>query len=426
MKKIFSVILFICIISVFSSPAFATVFENDDTYPFIKFTIDTSITPEQFIELNAELADIGTVFGIEAIVHFIDSTNGEGLFNYAERIFKQGMNDGIYRNEGVFLVYSHMEKLWAMYTTDRASYFVSEQDSETLWENAISGNNDYDIIKNYITLLSDHLSSEEILEIPEERLLPRLVDEANLFTEAQKKELSEMLDEVSERQKCDIIIVTVNSLGSKSPEAFADDYYDYNGYGYGINDDGILFLLSMEYRDQAYSTYGFGIEAFTDAGQEYIFSKMMADLAADRWYSAFKKYIPLCDEFLTKAYTDISFDYDNLPGGTKLNSSDSSGAVEMFFYVIIILGLSASFAFFIVSGMEKDSKSSIQKKMAAYEYAVEQSPNLSNRNTTFVNKYVTRTARSHSSSSGGSSSRGGSSTHRSSSGRSHGGSSRKF
>lgn len=50
----------------------------------------------------------------------------------------------------------------------------------------------------------------------------------------------------------------------------ADDFYDYNGYGYGEEGDGIIFLISMEERKWQISTCGFGITAFTDAGQEYM------------------------------------------------------------------------------------------------------------------------------------------------------------
>ena len=42
--------------------------------------------------------------------------------------------------------------------------------------------------------------------------------------------------------------------GGKTAEAYADDYYDYNGYGYGENDDGLLLLVSMGEREWAITT----------------------------------------------------------------------------------------------------------------------------------------------------------------------------
>ena len=54
----------------------------------------------------------------------------------------------------------------------------------------------------------------------------RLVDEADLLTPAEEAELVAKLDSISKRQQFDIVVLTVNSIGGKSPDAFADDYYD--------------------------------------------------------------------------------------------------------------------------------------------------------------------------------------------------------
>ena len=62
-----------------------------------------------------------------------------------------------------------------------------------------------------------------------------------------------------ERQSCDVIVVTVASLDGKTAESYADDYFDFNGYGLGQDRDGILLLLSMEDRDWAISTHGFAL-----------------------------------------------------------------------------------------------------------------------------------------------------------------------
>lgn len=67
--------------------------------------------------------------------------------------------------------------------------------------------------------------------IPETRQLPRLVDRADLLSELEEEELEARLDEISERQQADVVVVTVNSLDGKSAQDYADDFYDYNGYG---------------------------------------------------------------------------------------------------------------------------------------------------------------------------------------------------
>ena len=98
----------------------------------------------------------------------------------------------------------------------------------------------------------------------------RLTDSAGLLSEEEAQNILTKLDEVSERQKFDIVILTVDSLEGATATEYADDFFDYYGYGYGEGKDGILFLVSMEDRDWALSTHGYGITAFTDAGCDYI------------------------------------------------------------------------------------------------------------------------------------------------------------
>ena len=84
--------------------------------------------------------------------------------------------------------------------------------------------------------------------LPVSAVYPRLVDEADLLTDTQYNDLQSLLEEVSNRQRLDVVIVTVNSLGGKSPMQFADDYYDSHNYGFGADRDGVLLLVSMEDR----------------------------------------------------------------------------------------------------------------------------------------------------------------------------------
>ena len=81
-------------------------------------------------------------------------------------------------------------------------------------------------------------------------------------------------------------VVTVDSLEGKTSQDYADDFYDYNGYGYGKDDDGILLLISMEDRDYAITTYGFGITAFTDAGLQYVVNDFKPALSGGRYGNA--------------------------------------------------------------------------------------------------------------------------------------------
>lgn len=242
--------------------------------------------------------------------------------------------------------------------------------------------------------------------------LPRLVDEANLLTAAEEETLLDKLDEISERQQVDIVVVTVESLGGASPMAFADDFYDGYDYGFGSEKDGILLLISMEERDWYISTTGYGITAVTDAGWEYIAERFTDDLSEGDYAGAFATFAGQCDDFITQARTGDPYDVGNLPKkpfGVALHFAITFGAG-----FVIALIVTA-----IMAGQLKTVKSS----RSADSYVRPGSMQLTKRNDLFLYHHVSRRARPTGS---GSRSAGGSSTHRSSSGRRHGGGGGKF
>ena len=251
-------------------------------------------------------------------------------------------------------------------------------------------------------------------EIPSERQKPLLVDEAGLLSEEESSTLINKLEEISQRQKNEVAVVTVNSLEGKTAEAYADDYYDYNGYGYGENDDGLLLLVSMGEREWAVTTYGYcHTVAFTDAGLDYISSEFRRKLSSGEYAKAFDCFAGLCDDFLTQAATGEPYDVDNMP----------KGKVSPFWlYTDLVVAFFISFG--IVKGKSRNLKS-VKKQESAKAYERGGSLSLRRSTDSFVNRIVTqKTIRNEKNSSSGSS--GGSSSHISSSGRSHGGTSGKF
>ena len=250
------------------------------------------------------------------------------------------------------------------------------------------------------------VSAEE--EMPSERLLPRLVDEADLLTDEEEAGLLEQLDEISERQECDVVVVTVNGLDGWSAMEYADDFYDYNGYGFGEEKDGILLLVSMEERDWYISTCGYGITALTDAGIEYVADEFLPMLSDGDYSDAFEKYAQLCDSFITQAKTGEPYDVGNLPKGT---------VPAFWIFVDLLIG----FVIALIIGMiKKSALKSVVKNTQARDYLVSGSMVLTTNRDHLVNKTVTTRKIEKNDSSGGSS------IHTGSSGRSHGGGGGKF
>lgn len=228
---------------------------------------------------------------------------------------------------------------------------------------------------------------------------PRLVDDADLLTEEESRQLSAQLNEVSLRWSMDVVIVTVNSLEGKTATAYADDYFDYNGY----SADGILFLISMEDRDWAISTCGSAGSIFTDDEQEYIMDCILPDLSAGNYYDAFCGFIDGCDDLFWQI------------GDENLNEGDDS------FPIFTCLLISAAIGFvvaLIATGVMKGKLKSVRAQAAANNYLKQGSLQVTEARDIYLYRTVTRTAKPKPTS--------GSSVHTSSSGRVHGGSSGKF
>jgi uncharacterized protein len=206
----------------------------------------------------------------------------------------------------------------------------------------------------------------------------------------------------------DVVIVTVESTGELTPMEYADDFFDYNGYGFGESRDGVLLLVSMEDRDWWISTSGYGITAFTDAGIDYIGEQITSYLSDGDYASAFEEFAVQCDTFVKQARTGDPFDIHNLP-----KEPFNKGMA-----LVVALGVGLIIAF-IYTGKLKDQLNTVRKQTAAARYVNEDGVNVTTSRDFFLYRNIQKTAKSSSNS-------GGSSTHTSSSGATHGGGGGKF
>lgn len=243
--------------------------------------------------------------------------------------------------------------------------------------------------------------------------LPRLADMADLLSGSEESELSDLLDEISERQRVDIVVVTVDSMEGETAAVYADDFFDYNGYGFGEKRDGILLLVSMDEREWYISTTGYGITAITDAGREYISDLFVEDLSTGDYAAAFTSFAMLCDDFITQAKTGEPYDVGNLPG-------DALG----FFVGNLVISFGVAFIIaLIVTGVMRVQLKTVHSQSAADDYMKQSSMQLTKKTDLFLYSHVDRRKKVESSSSDSS---GGSMTHTSSSGTTHGGGGGKF
>ena len=162
-------------------------------------------------------------------------------------------------------------------------------------------------------------AENDLANAPAGQRLPRFVDDKGLLTQAQGLELTAKLDEISERHQFDAVVAVVHSIksgfniGSQEVRLYAADFFEQNGFGIGRDLDGIILLLATERRDFGIATTGFGLKAFTDAGQEYLEKQFLPHLKTEDYFKAFMVYADAVDDFLIKAKAGKPYTSDNIP-----------------------------------------------------------------------------------------------------------------
>ena len=211
----------------------------------------------------------------------------------------------------------------------------------------------------------------------------------------------EDIEKFRENYNIDAVIVTANDLQGKNTMEYADDYYDYNGYGLGGNKSGILLLIDMNDRKIWISTSGDAIEYFTDNRIDSIISDISKYLSNEEYFDA-------CNIFLT----DIQYYIDSgIPEG-QYTYSEEENTLKIVLIALAVAVVVAGLTCIIIVNSYKNSKS-----VSSVNYVDNNSIVFTKRRDTFVNTFTTKTKIERNNSSGGS----GSSTHRSSSGNTHGG-----
>ena len=247
----------------------------------------------------------------------------------------------------------------------------------------------------FFLLLSAPLFSQESARY-------RVVDNAGLLTPGEKNHLMNYLNYMSVIYKADLVIVTENSVGGALPMDYADDFFDYNGYGIGGDRDGCLLLIVTGTRDYWVSTSGRCIKILNP----YAFKKLESDalkfLREDNYNAAFNSFMEDWEKFLILDLKNRSYN---------------------FFYqwnaVLVLIGWLIGLAIgSIVVLIWKKGMNTALLKTQADAYMIPESLAFNEKTDKFLYSVVTKTIREHDDSP---SSSGGGRTHTSSSGRTHGG-----
>ena len=241
-------------------------------------------------------------------------------------------------------------------------------------------------------------------------------DEAGLFSSDERVSLENEANALSEEYNMDIVITTTNDAGGKSSREYADDYYDYNGFGQGADRDGILFLIDMDNREAYISTFGIGIRYLTDQRIEGVLDEVFdSGLADGDYYGAGMG-------FLTKTRSYLQA---GIPSNQYSADEKEPNRLTLFDVLIGLIGGTATGGMFY--GTTRSSYK-FRNPGNPFSYKNNSIINVAQNEDKLIDSFVTHRIIPRPPTGGGGLGGGGgrSTTHRSSSGRTHGGGGRKF
>ena len=264
---------------------------------------------------------------------------------------------------------------------------------------------------------------------------PRVFDQAGLFSETEIIQLEEKIAQCRKSTKMDVVIVSAYADEERSAEEYADDYYDYGGFGVGKKASGVLLLYYMDGPGQPggecyISTAGTMINMLTDERIESILDDVYGDLGNRDFAGATEHFLEDVKVYVKEGVESGQYTYDRDTGEIVRYHSIRLYEVAI---AMVIAGILAGFVCLDIKKRYAMKQSSREVSNSLQAYRADCAFHFSVAGDKMVNKYVRSVPIPRNTSSGsggrghsGSSSAGRSTIHTSSSGRSHGGGGRRF
>ena len=264
---------------------------------------------------------------------------------------------------------------------------------------------------------------------------PRVFDQAGLFSETEIIQLEEKIAQCRKSTKMDVVIVSAYADGERSAEEYADDYYDYGGFGVGKKASGVLLLYYMDGPGQPggecyISTAGTMINMLTDERIESILDDVYGNLGNRDFAGATECFLEDVKVYVKEGVESGQYTYDRDTGEIVRYHSIRLYEVAI---AMVIAGILAGSVCLDIKKRYAMKQSSREVSNSLQAYRADCAFCFSVAGDKMINKYVRSIPIPRNTSSGsggrghsGSSSAGRSTIHTSSSGRSHGGGGRRF
>lgn len=239
----------------------------------------------------------------------VSSTDLGGLTpeQYADGIYKETQfGKGIDR-DGLIIVYCFGEnKGYCFYPTGIGNKIFTADVAESIFDKAYThfiNTEDYEF---FLSLLNQIDSTLTEYTPPS-----RIIDNADVLTDRQEQALQGRIDTINQTYSFDAVLVTSSDIAPEDMPQYSEKIYKDGLYGFGENNDGILFVISSLSNQSYLYSSGYGKDVFTDYGAESISSHIGFALSSGDYYSAFNLLLDDTELFLSEAFKNVPFDENN-------------------------------------------------------------------------------------------------------------------
>ena len=201
--------------------------------------------------------------------------------------------------------------------------------------------------------------------------MPHMIDDAGAVSASELEFLENYLTNISEELEFDVVgVITDYGYDEESLTAEADDFYYYNGYGYGSEKDGVIFVVDVKSRMMVLVTTGFGLEAITDYYEDDIYDYVSDSLSNGEYAKGFKQYADRVRYYVLKAKEE--------GGGSHMPDAETAAGMGG-----ISLAVGAGAGLFS-SQRQKSKLKTVRRKTQANSYARRDSLVLSRKQDRFL------------------------------------------
>lgn len=133
---------------------------------------------------------------------------------------------------------------------------------------------------------------------------PRVVDDADMFTDEEEAALSEKISDVIAAHGFDLVLYTAPSTYGLSHRTLAADFYQFCGYGLGDDFDGSVLLICMDPADRGWYTAicGASRDYFTSERLNRIDDAIEPLMISGDYYGAMERYFDEVDALYARGF----------------------------------------------------------------------------------------------------------------------------